>query len=162
MATALDTFTGIKALGNTRTLASQARAISAPAAESVASLQDQVDRLLSQAQAAIAEVFASIPDPFTTADAETYGFRKVTVYPVLLAADTAISHAAPALSGEELIVDIRQNGTGGYNVTWGATFRGGPTELGVLLANTRYLVSFRAIDIGGTLTWVKYSEQLAY
>lgn len=85
-----------------------------------------------------------------------------TVYAVTLTADTTISLTAPVAAGDILFVDIAQNGTGGWNITWGATARGGPTELGNTSANTRYLVGFTGIDIGGTLTWVKFSEQLSY
>lgn len=85
-----------------------------------------------------------------------------SVYPIEITADTVITYASPTSAGMILFVDIEQDATGGWNVTWDTMFRGGPTELGVTLPNTRYLIGFTGIDIGGTLTWVKFSEQLAY
>ena len=126
-------------------------------AQAIESLQEQADAL----RAALAT--GTTVTTLTEADIIAAGYRKTTVLSLTLTSNTAVTAAAPTTEGEWLTASLLQDGTGGWNITsWGAMFRGGPTELGVTLPGTRYLIGFQAVDISGTLTWVKLFEQLPY
>jgi len=60
MATALETLTATKSLGNVRALTSQARKDSAAGADATKGTQEQIDKLLGMVKAAVAELNTSI------------------------------------------------------------------------------------------------------
>lgn len=57
--TALETLASTKSLGNVCALASQVRPDSAPAADSITQLQQQINKLLGMSQKAFAELVSS-------------------------------------------------------------------------------------------------------
>ena len=97
----------------------------------------------------------------TIADIIAAGFRYVTASNIVLAADTMLTATAPVNAGDQLFVYVKQNGTGGWNITWDTNLLGATSQLGVTLANTRYLFGFVGINTG-SLVWVNTSQLLAF
>lgn len=89
----------------------------------------------------------------------------LTQYELLTAATTAITLPDPValgiLEGSRIAVLIRQDGTGGREITWAAGANWATVELGLTTPDTCYLFDFVLLqneDNGGALEWFSLND----